>query len=206
MTAVYTHWEQRRLEHELERRNAAFAPPVVIAGPRVTRRPQPSLRAVAARFRRESEVGSAIGRIRIPRLGIRLVMVNGTDHTSLKAGPGRDTRTFMPGEGELVYVAGHRTTYGAPFARIDEMRAGDRIELQMPYATVEYRVTRHVVVPADDVDRLRSTGTELLALQACHPRFSARERYIVYARPISFSRTSVPDGPAQAAAPVKPTG
>ena len=191
VTALYTQWEQRRLERELEGRLDDFAAPKkATTEVRVSARPQPSLASVATRLRRESETGAPLGKIRIPRLGINMVIVNGTDHESLKAGPGRDRRTFMPGEGELVYIAGHRTTYGAPFARIDEMRPGDAIELQMPYAKVKYRVTRHVIVPATDVARLRSPGYEILALQACHPRFSARERYIVYARPVSFTSTT----------------
>jgi LPXTG-site transpeptidase (sortase) family protein len=89
----------------------------------------------------------------------------------------------MPGEGELVYIAGHRTTYGAPFAHIDRLRPGDRVRLEMPYGTFGYRVTRSVIVPADDIGRLRSQGREQVALQACHPRFSASHRLIVYAVP-----------------------
>jgi sortase (surface protein transpeptidase) len=60
------------------------------------------------------------------------------------------------------------------------------VVLKMPYATAVYRVTRHVIVPADDLARLKSQGNEVVALQACHPRFSAKERYIVYARPVSI--------------------
>jgi sortase A len=115
-----------------------------------------------------------------------MVMVNGTDRGTLKKGPGRDPRTFMPGQGELVYVAGHRTTYSAPFSNIDDLRRGDRVTVRVPYATFVYRVTGHVVVPANDLDRLRSHGNEVLALQACHPRFFASHRYIVYARPVEL--------------------
>jgi sortase A len=93
----------------------------------------------------------------------------------------------MPGEGELVYVAGHRTTYGAPFAHIERLQRGDRVVLEMPYATAVYRVTGHVIVPADDLARLKSHGREIVALQACHPRFSASERYIVYAAPLRIT-------------------
>jgi sortase A len=115
-----------------------------------------------------------------------MVVVNGTDAGTLKKGPGRDPRTFMPGEGELVYVAGHRTTYSAPFSDIDDLRAGDRVTVRLPYATFVYRVTGHVVVPANDIARLRSRGREVLALQACHPRFFASHRYIVYASPVEL--------------------
>ena len=87
----------------------------------------------------------------------------------------------MPGQDRLVYVAGHRTTYLAPFSHIDELRPGDAIRLEMPYATFTYRVRRHRVVAASDLSVLRSPRHELLELQACHPRFFATHRYIVYA-------------------------
>jgi sortase A len=115
-----------------------------------------------------------------------MVVVNGTDAGTLKKGPGRDPRTFMPGQGQLVYIAGHRTTYSAPFGDIDDLRRGDRVTVRVPYATFVYDVTGHVVVPADDLGRLRSQGREVLALQACHPRFFASHRYIVYARPVEL--------------------
>jgi sortase A len=87
----------------------------------------------------------------------------------------------MPGQSRLVYVAGHRTTFLAPFAQINEIQPGDRITLEMPYGAFVYRAFRHVIVPADDLAVLRSPRHELLALQACHPRFFASHRYIVYA-------------------------
>jgi sortase A len=107
--------------------------------------------------------------------------VNGTDTGTLRKGPGRDPRTFMPGEGELVYIAGHRTTYMAPFSRIDDMKPGDRITLRVPYGTFEYRMTRHQIVDSHALWVLRSRHREVVALQACHPRFFATDRYIVWA-------------------------
>ncbi len=147
------------------------------------RRSRQQVRATAGRYRTAATVGQPIGRIRVPRLGLDMIVVDGTDHESLKKGPGWDSRTYMPGAGQLVYIAGHRTTYAAPFARIDRMRKGDLVEITVPYGRFRYRVSRSVIVPADDLSRLRSRGSEVLALQACHPRFSARQRYIVYARP-----------------------
>ena len=111
-----------------------------------------------------------------------MILVNGTDHDSLKKGPGRDLRTYMPGEGQLIYIAGHRTTYLAPFAHIDSMRRGDLVTLEVPYATFVYRVFRKKIVPSDDLAVLHSQGREVVALQACHPRFFATNRYIVWGR------------------------
>jgi sortase A len=124
-----------------------------------------------------------------------MVLVDGTDHTSLEKGPGRDERTFMPGENRLVYIAGHRTTYLAPFSHIDAIRPGDSIRLELPYATFSYRAARRRIVPATDMSVLRSPRHELLELQACHPRFFATHRYIVYARLVSVRpRNGAPYG------------
>jgi sortase A len=142
----------------------------------------PELAAVARRYRLGLDRGDPVGRLGIPSLGLDLVVANGTDPGTLRAGPGRDLRSSAPGEGGLVYFAGHRTTYLAPFSRLDALRAGDRITLAVPYATFTYSVTHHVVVAASDLSVLRSPGSETLALQTCHPRFFASERYVVYAR------------------------
>ena len=99
----------------------------------------------------------------------------------------------MPGEGQLVYIAGHRTTFLAPFSHIERLRRGDRVKLQLPYATFVYRISGHRIVAADDLSVLRSPRHELLALQACHPRFFADHRYIAYALPV---RVLPRDGPA----------
>ncbi|HVA30259.1 MAG TPA: class D sortase [Gaiellaceae bacterium] len=173
VSGLYTRYEQHGLSSRLE---------AVVAN---TRPPSPSLAAVAAaarQFRHTARPGDPIGRLAIPRLHVSFVFVEGTDTASLRLGPGRDARSFMPGEGNLVYVAGHRTTYAAPFAQIDALRPGDTIRLTMPYGTFRYVVTGHSIVAADDLRALRPRRVELLALQACHPRFFATQRYIVWAR------------------------
>lgn len=142
------------------------------------------LRRAAAGWRASAEHGDAVARLRIPSLGVEEIVVNGTDPDSLKRGPGRYLGSAMPGEGELVYVAGHRTTYGAPFSDIDDLAKGDRVVLELPYATFEYEVSGHRIVTDDSLWVLRSPGYELLALQACHPRFFATHRYIAYAKPV----------------------
>lgn len=185
-TLLYTKYEQHQLAKRYEQRVERFTATRVARRAAAPVSRSEELRALAVearRYRLASRRGEPLGRIRVPRLGVNMILVNGTDGETLKKGPGRDERTFMPGEGELVYIAGHRTTYGAPFARINEIRRGDEITLELPYATFVYRVTGHVIVPADDIGRLRSRGREEVALQACHPRFFATQRYIVYARP-----------------------
>jgi sortase A len=184
-TAAYTHWQQRGLSQSLDRQFAAFRPFHVKTGDLAAERRR--VATEAARFRRTAKPGEAIGRIRIQRVGLNMVLVNGTDHETLKKGPGRDARTFMPGQNRLVYVAGHRTTYLAPFSHIDALRPNDEVRVEMPYATFVYRVTTHRVVTASDLSVLRSPRHEVLELQACHPRFFATHRYIVFAKLASVS-------------------
>ena len=210
VTSVYTRWEQRKLESRYEKLSAAFpsaVPPAagLPARPRGTKadaRARARVRAAADRYRLAAETGQPVGRIKVPRLAASMIVVAGTDYESLKKGPGWDRRTYMPGEGELTYIAGHRTTYGAPFAHIDRLDKGDVVVIELPYGRFRYAVTRSVIVPADDLARLKSTGREVLALQACHPRFSARQRYIVYARPAG----ATPAASASSAAAAAPAG
>jgi sortase A len=187
VTGLWNRWEQRKLadsyEAFLDTYRPPAPPPTPSGRPAPVKSPQHVKRA-ARQLRAALETGQPVGRLRIEELGLDAVVVNGTDSSSLRKGPGRDERTAMPGEGALVYVAGHRTTFGAPFAHIDRLERGDRIVFEVPYATFVYRVTGHVIVPADDLARLESRGREEIALQACHPRFSASQRYIVYARPV----------------------
>jgi sortase A len=194
-TAAVHHYEQRELEQRFEQRleasPGAALPAPAAASPKELRR---ALGSSARDWRKQSRRGDAVARLRIPKLGVDEIMVNGTDADTLKRGPGRYLGSAMPGEGELVYVAGHRTTYGAPFARIDRLEKGDRVFVELPYGVFEYRVTGHRIVAATELSVLKSRGTELLALQACHPRFFASQRYIAYAKPVGV----VPAGSAEA--------
>jgi len=198
-TALYTRWQQHRLASSYDERFTKFHPlrPASnsLAAERLT------IAREAARYRRESKEGEAIGRIKVPRLGLNMILVNGTDESTLEKGPGRDLRTYMPGQGQLIYIAGHRTTYLAPFSHIDSLRAGDRVTLELPYATFVYRIVRHRIVPSDDLAVLKSHGREVVILQACHPRFFATHRYLAYALPVRVEPRAGPAyTPAQALA------
>jgi sortase A len=178
VTAVMAERSQRALEAEFQRLTDSAARVVP------TERPVP-LATVGRHYQLASERGDAVGRLSIPKLDQDLYVVWGTDTASLKKGPGIDPRTSMPGRGRLVYVAGHRTTYGAPFSDIDELKPGDVVRLRVPYATFTYRVTGRRIVPATYIQALESRGREEIALQACWPRFFASHRIIVYARPVN---------------------
>jgi sortase A len=184
-TALYTTWEQHKLTQRYDKLLADRPPAhsAQLAGRGASSTGDtPAIAAEAAAFRRETHAGEPIGRIVVGRLGLNMILVDGTDHDSLTKGPGRDLRTYMPGQNRLVYIAGHRTTYLAPFAHINDIRRGDYIRLEMPYGTFVYRAVKHEIVPADAMWMLRSPHHELLRLQACHPRFFATHRYIVDAR------------------------
>ena len=185
-TALYTTWQQHKLAHQLNDEFAALQPSTSLRG-LATAAQRAAIAAEAARFRRDTHEGEAIGRIVIGRIGLNMVVVDGTDESSLEKGPGRDLSSYMPGQNRLVYIAGHRTTFLAPFSHINDIRVGDTIRLEMPYATFVYRMTSHRIVLATDLSVLRSPDHEELELQACHPRFFATHRYIVYAKLVSMT-------------------
>jgi sortase A len=177
-TSLYTSYQQRGLSSGLEERFASHTPAVEPA----ESVDAAALAAEARRYRAQTDNGDGIGRLEVPKLGVKMVMVYGTDHDSLKRGPGLDPRTFFPGQNRLVYVAGHRTTYAAPFAKIESLRSGDVIRVEMPYGTFTYKVTGSRIVAATDLSVLKSKRYEQIALQACHPRFFASHRWITYGR------------------------
>jgi sortase A len=88
----------------------------------------------------------------------------------------------MPG---TVAVAGHRTTFLAPFRDLDQLAAGDQVQVHMPYADVTYRVDRTQIVAPNALWVTRRTGHDQLVLTACHPRFSASKRIVVFARQVA---------------------
>ncbi|MEK6277118.1 MAG: class E sortase [Actinomycetota bacterium] len=137
---------------------------------------------LASRFRKQVTRGEAIGRIRIPSIDISTVVVQGTDTASLQMGPGHYPETPFPGEGGTSAIAGHRTTYLAPFRHIDAIDTGDEITLEMPYATFTYRVEKSEIVDDAAVQIVHKVGYERLVLTACHPLYSAAQRYAVFGR------------------------
>ncbi|HTZ64303.1 MAG TPA: class E sortase [Solirubrobacteraceae bacterium] len=138
---------------------------------------------LAAELQRHTSNGSPVGRIVIPRIGASYVVVNGTDTEDLMSGPGVYSDTNFPGIPGTTAIAGHRTTYLAPFRDIELLRRGNRIVLKMPYARFTYRVTgQRVVLPTDVSAAIAQVGYSRLVLSACTPLFSAEKRLLVYAR------------------------
>jgi sortase A len=149
---------------------------------------------LAGELQRHAGDGSAVGRIVIPRVGASYVVVKGTDTEDLKSGPGIYPETSFPGIGGTTAIAGHRTTYLAPFRDINLLGAGNRILLEMPYASLTYTVIgRRIVSPTDVQAAVANIGYSRLVLSACTPLFSAAKRLLVFAR---LTRT-VPQGAAR---------
>jgi sortase A len=137
---------------------------------------------LARSLERRTAAGDAIGRLKIPKLGADFVMVKGSDPSDLRKGPGTYDGTSLPGVGGTSAIAGHRTTYLAPFRHLDDLEPGDKITVEMPYASFTYRVQRTRIVRPDQVSILRDVGYDRLVLSACHPLFSAAQRIVVVSR------------------------
>ena len=152
--------------------------------------PDPRRRlAFAARsLDRRTDDGDALGRLRIERIGLSTVVVEGTNADDLRRGPGHYPATPLPGQRGTVGIAGHRTTYGAPFRRIDKVRARDEIVVTMPYGRFTYRVERTRIVKPTDVWVTQRVSYDRLILSACHPLYSAAQRIVVFARLCAPSR------------------
>lgn len=139
-------------------------------------------RVLAKRFQAEIGKGDAIGRIKVDSIGLDMVLLNGTDTATLQKGPGRYPQTPLPGLGSTTGIAGHRTTYLAPFRKINEIEDGDEVRVELPYAAFTYEVEKHEIVDPSDVEVVEPVGYERVVLTACHPLYSAAQRYVIFAR------------------------
>lgn len=186
-SAGYAQVQQTRLDSAYRDASSQFAAVNATA----QRAPDDEIiRRSAAAYGKGLERGDAIGRLRIPRIALdRLVQqgVSGpaaldpdSDRSLLRSGPVHYAVTPLPGAGEPFAVAGHRTTYGAPFYKLDRVRAGDEILVETPYARFRYAVVKKTVVEPADVSVLLDRGYGLV-LTTCTPPYSASHRLIVWA-------------------------
>lgn len=128
--------------------------------------------------------GEAVALIRIPRIGVDKAVVEGVGTADLKKGPGHYPDTPLPGEKGNAAIAGHRTTYGAPFYRLNELVNDDEILVTTKASATpfRYQVISSQIVSPDEVSVLDNTDDNRLTLTTCHPRFSAAQRLIIVAR------------------------
>ena len=164
VSSLYAHFQQGELSGELDKLEQVPLPPVEQRA--IVKLPDPKRKlAFAARsLDRRTDDGDAVGRLRIDRIGLSSVVIEGTNADDLRRGPG------------------HRTTYGAPFRKIDKVRRGDDIVVTMPYGRFTYRVQRTRIVKPTDVWVTQRVSYDRLILSACHPLYSAAERIVVFAR------------------------
>jgi len=148
---------------------------------------------------RQIGVGDALTRIKIPALAVDTVVVEGTTPSALRAGAGHYPNTPLPCEAGNMGIAGHRTTYGKPFANIDQLKPGDRITLETPVGTCDYEVEKapapfkaeagmaaaFVVAPNDLRVIDQDPSVSELTLTSCHPKGSAAKRIVIRAKKIS---------------------
>ncbi|MEJ7875121.1 MAG: class E sortase [Solirubrobacterales bacterium] len=196
LSNLYTRVQQNQVEDELRELEQSFSDSGAFDAAAGARNLEERVAILADRFQDSSEVatGKGIGEIEIPAIDLDTVFVEGTDTASLQSGPGHYTRSdeeatrsrgdgsAFPGQGQTVGIAGHRTTYGAPFNRMDELEPGDEITLSMPYATFTYEIQEVKIVEPNEISVVENVGYERLVLSACHPLYSAAQRIITFAK------------------------
>ena len=182
VSALYADWRQDALADDLDDlREPDLAPAEVRA---LERLPLDRDRAafLARALKRRTQAGDPVARVRIPEIGVSKVVVEGTDGGSLRKGPGHYPETPLPGIRGTVAIAGHRTTYGAPFRDLDKLAQRDEVVVEMPYGRFVYSVERAQIVDPSAVWVTRRVGHNRLVLTACHPKYSAAERIVIFAR------------------------
>jgi sortase A len=192
LTALWASRQQDELSSRLDRIQGGFAidvPAVRAVGDQAARAREQARQAEAervalagaARRLARSKDGEPIGRLTIPRIGKQVVLLQGTKADDLSRGPGHYAGTALPGQTGTFGVAGHRTTYAAPFRHIDQLRRGDQIIARMPYGRFTYRVQRTQIVSPSAVSVLKPVAGQRIVLTACHPLYSAAKRIVVTA-------------------------
>ena len=174
--------EQSQLSDRLDEVDRSFG--ASVAG-QLPERGSPEIRiALAARaFAERARTGDPLGRLEMPAIGQRSIVLQGTGQAELRKGPGHYTPTSLPGQRGTVGIAGHRTTWEQPFRRINELQAGDRLVMAMAYGRFTYSVEKTRIVKPSEVSVLAAVGgRERLVLTACHPLYSAAQRIVVFAR------------------------
>ncbi len=200
LTALYATIQQDELGGSLRALDRRTPSGVLAQRLTLTHRVDERIALLAEDLERRAAYGSAVGRIEIPHIGANFVVVNGTGTAELEEGPGIYSRSIypqrtFPGLSGTTAIAGHRTTYLAPFRHINELRRGDLIALTMPYGRFTYAVTgTRVVDPSNVSAAVSSVGHPRIVLSACTPLFSAAQRILVFGR----LTAAVPLGAAQA--------
>jgi len=182
VSAVYAKIRQSQLGDELNKLALAKPSELDLAALQKLATEKRRMAFFARRLRADAERGSAVGRIKIAKIDANYVVVNGSDAASLRKGPGIYDDVPFPGMPGTTAIAGHRTTYGAPFRKINKVEKGDEVIVEMPYGTFTYEVERTRIVKPTALEVIKRVSYDRLVLSACHPLYSAAKRFIVFAR------------------------
>jgi sortase A len=180
VSAVVAERLQADLENDLDDARAlAVEDRRALAG---TKDHEKLLAELAERARKRTKRGDAVGRIVLPSFDREYVVAEGTDTETLRKGPSHYGDTPFPGQRGTIGIAGHRTTYGAPFRPIDKLDRGDEVVLEMSYGRFVYEVEHTRIVKPTALWVKRRAGHDRLILSACHPKYSAAKRIVVFAK------------------------
>lgn len=196
LSTVYGSIQQSHAADELEQLQREFPTPAEVHDTGHSPNVKARAHKLADWFAQRVDAGQGIGRIKIPSIGLDIVLVQGTDTSSLRKGPGHYPDTAFPGQDKTIGIAGHRTTYLAPFRKINQIADGDEITLEMPYGTFVYEVQKHEIVDPSQVEIVDNVGYERLVLTACHPLYSAAQRWAVFAKLDRITSLSGGGGPS----------
>ncbi len=194
-TGLHEATAQRQLSGELEEVLSAAATSTTVAtGPTSTLAPK-----TAPNTDIMPDIGEPVGRLEIPKIHVKKTFVQGADLVQLDRAPGHYPDTPFPGQKGNAAIAGHRTTYGAPFFHVDRLVKGDKIIVTTVQGKFTYSVINVFIVDPFDVWVLDTDKKHpnTLTLTACHPRYDLKERIIVRA---VLDGTPVPPLPGQAEA------
>ncbi|HEV2812474.1 MAG TPA: class E sortase [Solirubrobacteraceae bacterium] len=184
VSALYARFTQNALGDDLQELEQAGPTPLERRALKSLPDQRRRLAFLGRSLKQRLEGGEAAGRIRIPSIGVKQVVLDGTSDAYLRKGPGFFPETPFPGSGGTTAIAGHRTTYGAPFRGLDDVERGDAVIVEMPYARFEYRVERTRIVDPDAFWVTNRVGYERLVLSACHPLHNATQRIVLFARQV----------------------
>jgi sortase A len=182
VSALYAKVVQGQLGDDLEELQARRPSALDVAALQKLATERRRMAFLARRLRADSDEGAAVGRVLIDKIDANFVLVDGTDGNDLRRGPGIYDDVPFPGAPGTTAIAGHRTTYAAPFRRIDRLDRGDRVVVQMPYGRFTYEVEKTRIVAPSEVSVIDRVTFDRLVLSACHPLYSAAQRIVVFAR------------------------
>lgn len=190
-SSLYASVKQHDANGQLDQIERQFPSPADTRAAKRVHGTRKQVGVLANRFSKQAQDGEPIGRIVIPSIGVDIAVIQGTSTQDLQKGPGHYPSTPFPGQQGTAAIAGHRTTYLAPFRNIDSLHGGNDIKLEMPYATFDYRVEDTKVVDPTDLHILHPASYQRLVLTACHPLYSASQRIVAFARLEHVSSTAL---------------